>query len=580
MAFLGYIIKSKLLCMSSPARPTTIEDLPPEMINELFKHLSPKDQFVCSMVNKRWHSIYAALKVHTLIATENPANHLGNWYHSARRFEVHHRCRMGLFSRLAGRPLLSNLKHLALCETEPTFDLNQLNRFRQLVQLEIMVDGQHATEVNLSLPKLQVLTFGPTPDSWYREYKRPNYCLLSIDCPELSVLVHRRTSEYTHMLNVRHPQTIRKLDADIVGPVLLRFKGVECLVTRQYKAISQATLQSLPRLKELRFNEDIPSTFWREVHIGTDPVVYRMKRTLSEFVAVAKASRGPDFKFIFAGFELSKTSVDMIEFGLNVFRINGEPLCNEYLYAKNYQLLDPDAKLDFIRSVDYSRLVAVTGEIPVCLLQKFAEVTVVTTSRVAPVQDAARFLRFLNTLRLRHLCLEDTVLGQEFYDQLPASARSLVSLKLGKHNELPSNFDFIREFPCLRSFIIAEGHFSFASLASLVRSLGQSAVGNFKLSFKGNKFRVFYSPFSKWVVYQCDSSLVRYGVDEHRGLKTVVRNENPEKVVSFFKQFKSKAPKRKERIILILLLPLLLLLFFLRRLVRLVRRLCLNFRPL
>lgn len=49
--------------VSSLAKPTTIEDLPPEMIRELFKRLNPKDLLACSMVHKRLSSLYSGFKV-------------------------------------------------------------------------------------------------------------------------------------------------------------------------------------------------------------------------------------------------------------------------------------------------------------------------------------------------------------------------------------------------------------------------------------------------------------------------------------------------------------------------------------
>ena len=123
--------------MSSPTKPTTtsIDDLPPEMICELFKHLHPIDLAACSMVNMRWHSIYAGFEMHRLVA----ANYrfFGKWYHSGRTIEDRQRCSLEIFSRLANKPLLSNLKHLTLFTIGVSFDLNQLNAFRQLVHLEI-----------------------------------------------------------------------------------------------------------------------------------------------------------------------------------------------------------------------------------------------------------------------------------------------------------------------------------------------------------------------------------------------------------------------------------------------------------
>ena len=130
--------------MNSPtnATPTTsIEDLPPEMIDELFRHLHPRDLVTCSMVNKRWHSIYTDFRsVESLIELDSLGFIAHRWYHSGQRIEEKELCDSKLFLRLFDRPLLSNLKRLAICHLGYLkFDLNNLNLnlFRELIHLQI-----------------------------------------------------------------------------------------------------------------------------------------------------------------------------------------------------------------------------------------------------------------------------------------------------------------------------------------------------------------------------------------------------------------------------------------------------------
>ena len=153
--------------------PTSIDDLPPEMVSELFKHLCPKDLVACSMVNKCWHSIYSGFKVHRLVTTEDRDFYgITSWSYSDRKIEYRERCLPAMFGRLADRSLLSNLQHLALWGNLPQFDLNQLNRFRQLVHLEIIGDLS-AEKLNLNLLRLGVLAL----------YTFNWGCSLLIDCP-------------------------------------------------------------------------------------------------------------------------------------------------------------------------------------------------------------------------------------------------------------------------------------------------------------------------------------------------------------------------------------------------------------
>ena len=162
--------------MSSPA---TVDDLALEMLCELFKHLNPRNLAACSMVNKRWHSAYSSFRVHRLAIIDHfnrkcLFRHLDKWYYSRRNFEVKELCPPDNFSRLVFKPLLSNLKHLALsysygqCQFT---DLNKLNVFGQLKHLEININ-LGGKKVNLNLPRLELLAV-----------HCKNRGLLSIDCP-------------------------------------------------------------------------------------------------------------------------------------------------------------------------------------------------------------------------------------------------------------------------------------------------------------------------------------------------------------------------------------------------------------
>ena len=138
----------------------TIEDLPAEMICELFQYLKPKDLVTCSMVNKRWH--YADFKLSRLVVVigeDFRQYHLSKWHYSERKIEENEPLHLETLSGLT-EPLLSNLKYLALCSGSPEFDLNNLNAFRQLVHLEFSMKYEFAREaVHWNLPRLEVLAF-------------------------------------------------------------------------------------------------------------------------------------------------------------------------------------------------------------------------------------------------------------------------------------------------------------------------------------------------------------------------------------------------------------------------------------
>ena len=477
--------------MSSPSKLiTTIDDLPPEMINELFKHLPLKDLVACSLVNKRWHSIYAAFKRHRIVATLYDPD-LGRWKYPAKQILDSELCSQHSLYCLVDPEInphckmLSNLKHLALWCWGNHFYPELLKSFKHLVHLEIGPDylssfrGKNE-KVRLKFPKLEVLVFHSS--KILNDYN--DFCPISIDCPKLHTLAYGEQQSKS-LLSVKHPKRIRVLETNMFGPKLTPF-NVHCLVTRELNVISKATLLSLPVLKELHFNLGIRELFWNsQEKIGT---LDRVKRALNLFLDGVDALRGPEFKFTFAGFRLTKTTLDEIgdfemQVVVNEYGHDYERVFNEDIYMKNYHLIEPDA-LEFINELYYNLLRSVEpGELPDSFFDKFAWVETVHAREA--VEDARHLRWFLKSLRsLKKLDLRDSQLGQEFYDQLPTFVGSLTELTTkARVGGLQLNFEFIRELPRLNWLDVYDCS-SFPSLITLVTLLSELKNVKHTLNFE------------------------------------------------------------------------------------------------
>ena len=523
--------------MSSSAKPSTkpvatINDLPTEMISELFKYLRLKDLVTCSLVNKHWHSIYADFRVNSLMAIGDSDYEFAKWSHPNRKIEVNERCHLKRFSRLLEMPLLSNLKRLALGDESPPFDLNKLNGLDQLVHLQINVD--RLENVHLNLPRLKVLAF---------RFQKVEHWSLSVDCPELNVLAYRGKYRTANLPDVKHPETIRFLEADTTN--LSPFQNVECLVTREFEVICKDTLLSLPRLNELRYDVDINAHFG---DFGYDTLAYdnthddavdRMKRMLREFLEDARTIRGPDFRFKFAGFKLNELELDNIDFSLQVIEGSEddeveEIVHNEVIYMKNYRLLDTDGTLDFIRFVNYSLLVQnAVGEFPTCFSEKFTGIEYV---RVDAVEDESHLLWFLRSLRaLRRLDIANVFLSEGFYDKLPASARSLTELIFygNDWNDFQLNFDFINSFSHL-SHLRIHGIVSVESLFPLIRHLVKLRSGHFDFRLEKR--------FSIWK-FKSNEYQVR---DFSCGYKILLSTKHSDEIVNYLEKLQSDSAKKEQ----------------------------------
>lgn len=432
----------------------TIDDLPPKIVLKVFKNLSLNDLVACSMVNKYWNSIYSDFKLDRLAIIFNYNYLLANWYPD-RKTEEKELCQTKQFGRLAGKPLLSNLKQLALCGPSE-INLSKLSKFNNLQHLEIDIKYLLERKVNLKLAKLKVLAF----------HQYNNRCSLTIDCPELNTLVYFEDPDES-LLDVKHPWTIKRLETNMLGSKIDQFKSVECLVTDQFEAVSYASLFSLPRLSELRYNVCFSDHHGDFREVGT---VDQMKRTLREFLRDLKVLRDPEFKFRFCGFQLNQIEVDKIDFGAEVierFGLDFEMVTDEGAYMKNYHLIEPNA-LRFVSSVDYNRLMdSLTGEIPACFFQKFSGIKTVYIG--GALQNPNHFLWFLKSSKsLRSLSLDCPVLGQDLLDRLSSSAPHLFDLELSGDSKRQLSFRFLANFLHLKSLRLHQD-LSFESLNWLVR---------------------------------------------------------------------------------------------------------------
>ena len=467
------------------------------------------------------------------------------WYHSDQLVKEKELCYLK-FAHLVDQPLVSNLKHLALCDESPEFDLNKLNQFDQLTHLEIdRCLGEQP--VNLHLPELRVLAI----------HRFNEHCRLSIDCPELEVLLYRGEPEDENLLDVKHPETIRKLETDMVGAKLDQFENVKCLVTKTLFSIHQNTLQSLPNLKELRCNASIMG-LERELrkyrqHYRTG-YCEEIQLLLRQFLDALEKLRRSDLQFIVSGFQMDIEKLeDDIEFWwpkkLGLMRFS-----EEYFFIRNHNLIDEP--MDFIKKLNYTLLMEnQAGMARKSFYRKFTGVKEVHSGPWT-VEYPSHFLSLLKSLgSLIILDLRQSGLGPDFYEQLPTAVPQLVQLVLQECPEecgvfngwkmedeypgiekckkldcmLEMNFDFIDQLPHL-SRVYVHQNLTLLSMCSLLRWADRLEEIEFCFSVKAERFLVKKTAGSEeFEVFK--TSLI----NEQRRLKT----KNPVEVVEFFESLQN-----------------------------------------
>ena len=381
---------------------TTIRDLPPEMVCELFKHLNLKQLLKMKSVCKLWNELISRMKIERLNVDVSYRcfNDRGEvWYETHRPQLERDLCRPKLLIGLCKKPMLAALKYLKIynphnnvCFELDDFDFNELNTLQQLVQLDLRANDQN---LKLNLPNLQIFSLTRSNDDYS----------LSLNCPKLRVLRYYEPNG-ANSLHVQHPDTIRILDTSMSGGKLTRFRNVEVLRT---ESLLDSSILKLKNLKTLHLN--MPLAYAPDDYIPEE--FYGLVEGIEDFMQAKRRLNRSDLEVYFAGVRLVKNNLSDIESNLRV-RI-GSHIEPEALYVKHFDRLQ--AEVGFFNRVDYNRLIALMKPLPEQFFERFWNLREVTVT--SPV-DEEHVLDFLQKIRLvRRLDLQGPLLTQAFFDRLP-----------------------------------------------------------------------------------------------------------------------------------------------------------------
>lgn len=400
-----------------------INDLPIEMLGQIFQHSAPLDLLNIRLVCKLWKAESDRLKLQQLIIlSSDTTNGYNFWFHTNKLLARHTAIDYHLFPpAISFFKLTANLKrlHIRLGPSQPIeapfFVL--LSQLKALQHLELFLEHLFfdQTVAELSLPELRIFKMNNTGFS--SSFHWSNVHPLILRLPKLKHLF----CDQLPLLRMIHPDTVTHLTVPHHNYRIYWFANLEYLRCPELSAIKSDILGLLKQLEELNVFEINKWTFetyqaaWTKVgHL------LKQKRVL----------RRTKFKFFYQGVLIS-----------NVEELNGFDyhLQNTALLIRNYHNLASD--LSFVCQVNYSDLVSSVDVIPADYPQRFFNIQRVETRQVA---DQAHFVAFLKSLyAVRSLILTDSSLDTNFYAQLPGICPHLVLLQAHDHQEATVNLDSV-----------------------------------------------------------------------------------------------------------------------------------------
>ena len=351
----------------------TMDDLPELPFEKVLSYLSLEDRLKARAVSRRWYHLINSFKVKTLCYSEWLSGFIprkGLLVSGAFAQNFISSPRFDLFFNTFRPTILSNLKHLRICDLEPndpsTF-VSALNLFGRLEELDLIrspyssaasgLDG----EVELNLPMLISIHLEQVE----------GIDQLTLDSSKLK-RVKLLDSPPSLRLKLVHTDSVEWLATDAMAHVEVKnLKSLKYLHCGQTSEIDSTLLSGLEQLKEvyLRNRVHVPELFEQKQRYGlTDLKIFLLGFLLN----------GPDDPF--PRFEKLKDA--FVHLAKNPSRLADEVPFLVYLPYVHGTMV-PDG---------------VFPESMTNILRRFTDLSMIVISRSIPVQDVQRFLNLLKNL--------------------------------------------------------------------------------------------------------------------------------------------------------------------------------------
>ena len=520
------------------ASTSTINELPPEILSEILRYLNLSELVEKKLVSKLWNELISSnLKISRLVADPYRSHHIPRWFHVNRPVDGYlETCDPNLFLAQLDRPILSRLKYLRIhCFDRKSswIQPSDLNRFILLEHLEVELLRKYTSDFQLNLPNLRVLKV----DFFQYSTNEQREIQVNIDAPKLVTLFWDRG------VKLKSPETIRTLEADLYDSELSQFQNVEVYRCRtEFNFINDDLIQQLPKLKTLDILGDINNVRYSFGSLD------EMKQFLKRLLTIRRRLGRPELRLFFAGIEIkSDELVDNLDLRI-VDRESpfSSDISIESLYFSNNYPTNLQKQLEYVRSVDYPRLLSVTrNQIPTDYFKRFFNIQEVLA--VGQIQDAAHFLAFLKGFEmLEILYLVNPALDQAWYDCLPTFCL-LTNFYLDEKPEIELNFDFLGRFEPLMRGIRINRDLKLQSAKSLPNLFkfykSRSGLRKFRFIFRGTNATIRMRK-SKEDADQSDGSSRSYvnlddDYDVLLGKELKLERVNSTEVLNFFEELEN-----------------------------------------
>ena len=398
-----------------------LNNLPFELYETILEYLDLNELLNVRLLNRRFKLVVSEFRIKELIFRDLKkrlcVQHKDNWFHLNKPQNCHAIIDISRIKLLSSSIFkIQNLKRLFISELgiNGTINLDNVNEFKQLEHLEFSF---YLNKINidknrkLSLSNLKSFSFSFIRISDDLKNEDIN-SIIEFDTPSLEAIRLSKGSDLVYF-KFNNPSTIKYLSLTFYDEDTKIFKNVEYLCVLVEITISSNFLSKYPNLKEIRIHE------FRD---DKNSLIDNMQKK--------------DLKIYFKDVQI-----------LNAEDLNDCEYELDFQMA-NYARLDYNLQYDSI--LNYSNLMNLTNKIPVDFFKKFTNINAISIdNRVENEDNLIEFIK--NCQNLFDLCLKNSELSQNFYDQL-ASISSLGKLIINEKEDLNINFEFINKMYYLFEF--------------------------------------------------------------------------------------------------------------------------------